>query len=52
MSNPKPLLKSYIASVPLVPTFVSKLAATGYECQNRDTSGEGGDITAFPCLVD
>ena len=41
MSNPKPHWRPRLASVPLVVTFVNKLAATGYECQNRDTRKRG-----------
>src|ERR1700722_6213319 len=32
--------KPIFTSVPLVLTFVKAAAATGYECQNRDTSNE------------
>ena len=37
MSNLKLHENSIFASVPLVLTFVNEPAATGYECQNRDT---------------
>src|SRR5262249_10321724 len=42
MSNPKPHWNPTFAGVPLVLTFVNELAAIGYECQNRDTSGAEG----------
>ena len=36
--NPKLYCKTTFASVPLILTFVKALAATRYECQNRNTS--------------
>jgi hypothetical protein len=38
MSNPKPNWNPIFASVPLVLTFANETAATGYECQNPDTT--------------
>jgi hypothetical protein len=38
MSNPEPNWNPIFASVPLVLTFANETAATGYECQNADTT--------------
>jgi hypothetical protein len=40
----KATLESNLAGVALVLTFVNELAATGYECQNRDTSMNFGRV--------